>query len=185
LERLIQYCAGPPVCVDRLEVLPDGRLRYRLKRRWSDGTTHVIFHPLEFLEKLATLVPAPKAHLIRYSGVLAPNSKWRPLIVAQAGGPPSALRPSVEWPQTCAAEMAAEPTAAPVHASRNYSWAELMKRVWQIDVLECPRCRGGMRLLAKIHSSNAIQRILKSLGLPTRPPPVAPTFGSSSLVEPC
>jgi hypothetical protein len=23
---------------------------------------------------------------------------------------------------------------------RNYTWAELMKRVWELDVLECPRC---------------------------------------------
>ena len=29
------------------------RLLYRLKRRWRDGTTHVIFEPLELIEKLA------------------------------------------------------------------------------------------------------------------------------------
>ena len=44
----------------------DGRLVYRFKRPWRDGTTHVVFDPLELLEKLAALVPAPKAHLVRY-----------------------------------------------------------------------------------------------------------------------
>jgi hypothetical protein len=43
-----------------LSVLPDGRLLYRLKRRWRYGTTHVIFEPLELMEKLAALVPAPR-----------------------------------------------------------------------------------------------------------------------------
>ena len=56
---------------NRLEALPDGRFRYRLKRRWNDGSTHVVFHPLEFLKKLAAVVPDPRANLVRYSGVLA------------------------------------------------------------------------------------------------------------------
>jgi hypothetical protein len=60
-------------------------MRYRLKRPSSDGTTHVLFHPIEFLEKLAAIVPAPKAHLVRYSGILAPAAKWRSLIVTKAG----------------------------------------------------------------------------------------------------
>jgi hypothetical protein len=30
-----------------------------------------------------------------------------------------------------------------------------MKRVWELDVLECPRCHGPMRLLAAIHSPDA------------------------------
>jgi hypothetical protein len=37
--------------------MPDARLLYRLNCRWRDGTTHVIFEPLEPLEKLAALVP--------------------------------------------------------------------------------------------------------------------------------
>jgi len=31
--------------------LPDGRLLYRLKRRWRDGTTHLIFEPLELVSE--------------------------------------------------------------------------------------------------------------------------------------
>jgi len=49
---------------------------------------------------------------------------------------------------------------------RNYSWAELMKRDWAIDVLACPRCQGRMRLLAVIHSPESIRKILGCLGLP-------------------
>ena len=57
--------------------------------------------------------------------------------------------------------------------SRNYSWAELMRRVWALDVLECPRCFGRMKIVAAIHSSEAIRKILDCLGLPARAPPIA------------
>jgi hypothetical protein len=64
LERLCRYAGRPPVAAERLSFPPDGRLIYRLKRRWRDGTTHVIFEPLELIEKLAALVPAPRFNLV-------------------------------------------------------------------------------------------------------------------------
>ena len=66
LERLCRYAARPPVATERLSLLADARLLYRLKRGWRDGTTHVIFQPLELLEKLAALVPPPRFNLVRY-----------------------------------------------------------------------------------------------------------------------
>jgi hypothetical protein len=56
LARLLRYAGRPPVATERLSLLPDGRLLYRLKRRWRDGTSHVIFEPLEFIGKHAALV---------------------------------------------------------------------------------------------------------------------------------
>jgi hypothetical protein len=38
--------------------------------------------PLEFMERLAALVPRPGLHLIRFHGVLAPNAKMRSKIVS-------------------------------------------------------------------------------------------------------
>jgi len=49
-----------------------------------------------------------------------------------------------------------------------------MKRVFELDVLECGSCGGRMRIIAAIHSSEAIRKILDCLGLPSRPPPIAP-----------
>ena len=49
LERLAQYCARGPVATERLEMLTDGRLLYRFKRAWRDGTTHIILMPLDML----------------------------------------------------------------------------------------------------------------------------------------
>ena len=49
LEKLCRYIARPPVSTERLSKLPDGRLLYRLKRTWRDGTSHVVFEPLELV----------------------------------------------------------------------------------------------------------------------------------------
>ena len=135
------------------------------KRPWRDGTTHIVMEPLELLEKVSALVPAPRSHLVRYSGVLAPASKWRPLIV-----PEPAIPSTVPPTPAATAQEALEP--GPCRHDRNYTWAELMKRVWELDVLECPRCRGRMKIVAAIHSPNAIQKILNYLGLPSRASPL-------------
>ena len=58
---------------DRLRLLADGRVLVQLKRVWADGTSHLLFEPLEFLEKLAALTPRPRINLILYHGVLAPH----------------------------------------------------------------------------------------------------------------
>jgi hypothetical protein len=186
LERLAQYCARPPVAMERLEPLPDGRLLYRFKRPWSDGTTHVVLEPLELMEKLVAIVPAPKAHLLRYSGILAPAAKWRASIVpagtAAESPHPDDLHPVPETAH-CVTESISEtvtsPESAPTLAADsrhgpNYTWAELMKRVWSLDVLECARCRGRMRIIAAIDHPDSTRKILDCVGLPSRAPPVAP-----------
>src|SRR5258708_19638276 len=71
-ERLCRYTARPPLATDRLEALPDGRLRYWSKTPWRDGTNHAVFEPLEFIEELYALVPPPPSHTIPYHEILAP-----------------------------------------------------------------------------------------------------------------
>ena len=48
-----------------------------------------------------------------------------------------------------------------------------MQRVFLVDVLTCPHCRGPRTLLAAIFDLDAIQKILAHLGLPTEPPALA------------
>ena len=52
-----------------------------LRHRWTDGTTHLRFDPLELLERLAVLTPRPRVNLILYYGVLAPRAAWRAALV--------------------------------------------------------------------------------------------------------
>jgi hypothetical protein len=81
LERLCRYVARPPLALDRLEAMADGRLAYRLKTRWRDGTTHVVMERRELLERLAPLIPSPRSHQVRYHGVLAPCASGRDRVV--------------------------------------------------------------------------------------------------------
>jgi len=162
LERLLRYAARPPVAEDRLAQLPDGRLSYRLKTPWRNGTTHVIFDPLEFVARLAVLVPAPRVNLIRFHGLLGPAAKWRAAIVPAS--------PENE-PASEACEC--EDGGGKKKRGRNYSWASLMARVFEVDVLKCPGCNGRLKILAAIHPPVNTRKILECMGLPSRSPPVA------------
>ncbi|MDH3227716.1 MAG: transposase, partial [Thermoleophilia bacterium] len=81
LERLCRYVARPPLAHGRLELRPDGRLALRLKTRWRDGTTHILMERHELLERLVPLIPPPRAHQVRYHGVLAPCASARDRVV--------------------------------------------------------------------------------------------------------
>jgi hypothetical protein len=78
--------ARPSVATERLSRLDDGRLLYRPKHRWRDGTTHVVLTPQELVEKLAALVPPQRFHLVRYHGVLGPCASERDRIVPAGEG---------------------------------------------------------------------------------------------------
>jgi len=172
LERLCRYAARPPLAAERLSQSVDGRLIYQLKQRWRDGTTHVGFEPLELLEKLTALIPPPRVNLVRYHGILAPASRHRARVVPAGKAvdlPTHEPGISASTGDRCERE---EPPVAT--RPRNYSWAELMRRVFEIDVLECPCCRGRMRVIAAIVTPEAIRAILDCLDLPSRAPPVAP-----------
>ena len=73
LERLCRYISRPAVSEQRLSLTPNGNVRYQLKTPYRDGTTHVIFEPLDFIARLAALVPKPRVNLTRFHGVFAPN----------------------------------------------------------------------------------------------------------------
>lgn len=52
LERLCRYISRPAVAEKRLSLTPNGNVRYQLKTPYRDGTTHVIFEPLDFSARL-------------------------------------------------------------------------------------------------------------------------------------
>lgn len=68
-EKLCRYLLRPPLAQDRVERLPDGRIALALQRPWADGTTHLVFTPREFLERLVPLVPRPRVNLLLYHGL--------------------------------------------------------------------------------------------------------------------
>ena len=167
LERLCRYMARPAIASKRLERLADGRVRYRLRHPFHDGTRAVIFDPLTFIEKLCALVPPPRANLLTYHGVLAPNAAWRARVIPEPGS--AGIR--------CSRKRGRKPPPEDVPASerkRRYTWAELMKRVFKLDVLECPFCKGRRKLIALITDPPVIRAILDCLDLPSDPRCLSP-----------
>ena len=168
LERLVRYAARPAIASERLSELPDGRLLYRLKRRWSNGTTEVVFDRQDFIAKLAALVPAPRAHLRTYHGILGPAAKWRPLIIPE---PEVLLGPCLQIPNSSQLAPDLSKTAPQAPLKKNYSWAQLLQRVFDIDISACELCGGPVRIIAVIETPKTVEKILNHLGLPARPPP--------------
>ncbi len=160
LEQLVRYTARPAVSEERLSEVENGDIHYRLKKPWTDGTTHVVFSPLEFLEKLAALVPPPRIHLTRFHGILAPHSKWRSFVV------PEKIEDVENKDSDCE-----DSAKSPVKPKR-MSWARLLSRVFAIDTESCDHCGGQMKIIAAVMNASAIEGILRHLGMPPRPPPI-------------
>ena len=185
---LLRYCDRPPFAAGRLHdtVGNDHSLAYQLKNPLPDGKTVLILQPLELIDKIAKLMPAPRAHRHRYFGVLAPNSSLRSHVTAMVGQKPSAFntiskpkeqtsansKSANENPKTDKNEKRTRPLSC-------YLWAELLARVFGIIPI-CPNCSQPMRVIAFIQSNESLDKILTHVGLPTKPPEISPVMWSST-----
>jgi hypothetical protein len=150
LERLCRYITRPAVSEQRLSLTAQGKVRYQLKTPYRDGTTHVIFEPLDFISRLAALVPKPRVNLTRYHGVFAPNSQHRAWVTPARRGRGNKA-------------TVAAPEATPVAGHAAMSWAQRLKRVFAIDVETCSVCGGSMKVIACIEDPLVIKTILTHL----------------------
>src|SRR5947208_3833234 len=155
VERLCRYVLRPPVAQERLALTPDGLVLVTLKSEWHDGTSHLLFTPVELLEKLAALTPRPRINLVLYHGILAPRARARAHAVAQGAAAPSPGErlptaaeepgpdpspPAADVSGTAPAEKPGDAKEAnPPEKPRDWKWADLMRRVFDLDVLACPR----------------------------------------------
>jgi ribosomal protein S27E len=150
LERLCRYISRPAVSEKRLSLTPNGNIRYQLKTPYRDGTTHVIFEPLDFMARLAALVPRPRANLTRFHGVFAPNSKHRALVTPSKRGKSAKRQINGE-------------ERSPVEQHAAMTWAQRLKRVFNIDVSTCDACGGAVKIIASIEDPVVIKLILAHL----------------------
>ncbi len=127
LERLLRYQLRPALSNERLEQLSDGQYAVRLKRPYSDGTTHIVMDGPTLIERLVALIPRPRMNLVRYFGVFAPRSRLRSAVIPE---PPEQ---ECCGPDTTNAEAAAD--GSPHAKNRRTDWARLLKRVFDVDVL--------------------------------------------------
>jgi hypothetical protein len=102
---------------------------------------------MEFMGRLAALVPKPRVNLTRFHGVFSPNSKLRQFVVpakpAEAGVTKDQLGKT----------------------AYSMTWAQRLKRVFAIEIETCEKCGGNVKIIACIEDPEVIERILKHLGL--------------------
>ena len=164
LEKLIRYMARGPLATERLTESFPNQLLYKMKSRWRDGTTHVSFSPLDFIARLVALIPPPRVHMIRYSGCFAPNFKDRRFIVKNASVPKRGSK------------VCNDVLPEKIRNER-LRWAEMLKRVFEIDVTVCPKCAGRMEQIAVIKNKSVVKKIIESLGEVTTFYPLEITLG--------
>ena len=231
----MRYGARPPLALDRLRRLPDGRVAYRIKKLRDGRAKHRIMTPLEFLARLATIVPPPRFPLLRYAGVLAPASKWRREVVPRApeskpcskgraddehqvhrestktsGDQPRPAESSSQQPAIAATRPTAPETTTPVQraawqmltpnvlsvkhwdrllggalyaATPRVDWASLLRRSFSVDVLECARCGGRLRVLGEVTAPAMVRLVLDRLGMATDTPRVARARDPTELLD--
>lgn len=190
-EALCKYILRPPIAQERVQLLGNDVVRLVLKRPFSDGTFALDLDPLALLVRLATTVPPPGFHTIRYAGVLAPASKWRarvpilglPRVVVPPPPPSSHGDDDADCAKDCATCSAKAKDKPPSHRSGYRPWRELLMRAFKIDLEHCDRCGGRMKLRALVMTTagiprqglpGVVERYLAWLGEPTDPPRLAP-----------
>ena len=137
-----QHCAAtspaPAIANERLALNRAGQVVLTLKTPYREGTTHIVMSPLEFIQRLAALVPRPRLHLIRFHGVLAPEATQGGACLARRGRS-TRLRPDIipNVPVNANTPSADHAEVPPPAAPAPMSWARLLKRVFEIDIEHC------------------------------------------------
>ena len=141
LEKLCRHIARPAIANERLSTNDRGQVIYRFEQPFRDGSTRIVLDPLDFIARLAALVPRPRLNLTRFHGVFAPNCKHRESVVPKR-------KPRHEKPDKPLAPM---------------TWMQRLKRVFAIDIETCPKCGGKLRVIARIENPDVIATILEHI----------------------
>ena len=167
-EHLCRYISRPSLSEQRLSVNNQGQVIYKLKTAYRNGTTHIILSPLDFLSCLASLVPRPRIHLIRFHGVLAPHCKYRSLMIPDHSNEINTISRTEQKKEK---------------KSYSMGWAKMLKRVFDIDIQICSKCGGQIKIIAAIQNQQVIKRILIHLGENSKVPELSPPRGPPEIEE--
>ncbi len=177
LQRLAEYMLRCPFSLDRIiSVNDDGKVVYRAEKtecrpfpvlgneNLHKGTPRnfEVFDPLEFIAELTQHIPDPGMQLVRYFG-------W---YSNKARGQRAKLQREKETEGQARIDISEEDT--PYRKLCRMRWAALIKRVYEVDPLVCPKCGGAMKVVAFIEKRDqpdVIEKILKHCGIWERAPP--------------
>jgi len=160
----------PPVSLSRLRFTPGSHEVVYARKGGHDEpeqTEGERIDAMEFLARVLVQIPDPRRHSVRYYGFYSNATRGKRKKAAAPSEPSSPGE-------------APEGTTTPQGAARaalRRGWAEMIRRVYEVDPLVCPRCGGEMRVVGFITQPAVIKRILDHLRTRerlSRPPPHAP-----------
>jgi ribosomal protein S27E len=150
-----KYMIRPVLSLERLTFLePQGKVGYRYG---EDGVEQETMDYLEFIARVTSHIPEKSQVTVRYYGLYANAHRGK---VRKASVLPFVLR------------MAGE-EAKPIPSK---GWAEMIRKVYEVDPMTCPKCGGPMKVVAFITDYQAVDRIIDHLKLTfaaEKPPPEA------------
>jgi hypothetical protein len=115
------------------------------------------------VEKLAAIVPPPRANQVIYRRVLAANAAWRKEVIP---------KPKAEPAEAACARRSKRLTRTPrvrLEGERP-SWSDRLLRVFGVDGYRCPGCGGRLVLRSMVVNPPATTKILRGLEKAQGPP---------------
>ena len=113
------------------------------------------FTPHEFIEKLIAIVPQPRIHGVRFHGILAPSAEDRKKVV-----PAIPTEPEQSELFECHKKKP---------KIQKTSWAELLKKTFQIDLSQCLVCGGEVKFQKAVLRKSEIMETLALSNLSPTP----------------
>jgi hypothetical protein len=153
MERLAQYIIRNPFSVEKMRTNASGdAIIYRQGMNPKIGRNFEVFSQCNFIARIIQHFPDKSFQLVRYYGWYSNKMRGQRLKradaeAAEAGGEVIEV---------------SEPKARRVPSKK---WRDLIKRVWEADLLLCPNCQSQMRIVALIDQADVIERILRHLGV--------------------
>ena len=149
--RLARSCARHPVALSRLAYRAEtGTVTYQSDKGSGPTAGAETVDALEFLARVVSHIPNKGQVLQRYYGWYANRTRG----IRRKGGPHE------QPPVVAVVEAEAVP---PALAQARRRWAELLRRIFELDPLRCPRCGHAMRVVGFITQPHVIDRILTHL----------------------
>jgi hypothetical protein len=136
---------------------------YRRKTRDGQPGEVELLDPLDFLARVIAHVPQPRLHTVRYVGHYSNRSRGR-----RSNGRAAKL-------ETTPARDEPDDLTTAERRARRRAWAQLLRRVYEISPLTCPKCGAAMKIISVILDPAVIKTILdhirKKKEAGPRPPP--------------
>ena len=160
LRRLARYATRVPLAAGAVRERPDGRIEVATPPDPRTGARVRLLDRLDFVHAVCQQIPDARLHQVRYDGAYATRTRQALRRAFDRAGDPGAAD---ALPRAGRDASAPPPPAAPdaAEARRRRAWARLLRKVFEVEPLVCPRCGVEMEIVARITEGAVLDRIVR------------------------